>query len=244
MRESRPEEEGGLIRRSVERLRDRSKSALISDLFLALTQQIPSSARDAESYRKNLFPEFGSEDELLSYLKERFTVDIGSGLTHENPYSLINVVARQTGKNVIFIGIEPKVGNLSGGFSKSDKLIFLLDKLLSVKRTKHVDLPAENRVVAAEFPDVHLPAGSVDVILSSSLVGRWIVDPGELLKMFKEFDQILSERGEIRLYPVDPVLLQDNELKNFIDQRFFREQTVDKRLVVLRRKHGVDKNSV
>src|SRR3989344_8968508 len=146
MRESQAEEEGGLIRRSVERLRDQSKSVLINDLFLALTQQIPSSARDAELYRKNLFPEFGSEDELLTYLEDRFTVDIGSGLTHENPYSLINVVARRTGKNVIFIGIEPKVGNLLGGFSKSDKLILLLDKLLSVKRTKHVDLPAENRV--------------------------------------------------------------------------------------------------
>lgn len=244
MHESRPEREGGLIRRSVEKFRDSSQNALISNLFLALAQQIPSSARDAELYRKNLFPEFESEDELLTYLEDRFTVDIGSGLTHENPYSLINVVARRTGKNVTFIGIEPKVGNLSGGFSKSDKLISLLDTLLSVKRTKRVDLPAGNRVIAAEFPDVNLPAGSVDVILSRSLVGRWIVNPGELLDMFKEFDQILSERGEIRLYPVDPVLFQNNELKNFIDQHFFRDQTADKRLVILRRKHRVDKNSV
>jgi hypothetical protein len=55
---------------------------------------VPNTLRNAELYRKSMFPEYSKDADLMNYLKGKFVIDIGSGKTHLNPYSLINVVAR------------------------------------------------------------------------------------------------------------------------------------------------------
>ncbi len=198
---------------------------------------IPSTSRDAEYYREALFPDCANQEELLKYLENKVVVDIGSGLTHENPYSLINVAAREKKSNILFLGIDPKVEGAAQKFSPFDRLGLLWYKLRSKNTESFKDTPGQKMAIAAQVPGLPLPDKSVDVILSSAVIGTWITDPQKLLEIFKDFNEVLCEKGEIRINSFFPKMFEEqNELGNYLREHF----TIDSpgnSLVILRKKY-------
>lgn len=204
-----------------------------------LMRKIPSTARDADYYRGSFFPECETEQDLLDYLNQnngKLVMDVGSGLTHKNPYSLINVVARDKKTKAIFLGIEPRIGEGQEAFGRKDKR----DLISAIRRRRKerllVGTPGQKYAIAAEVPGLALENGQVDIILSSFLIGYWITKREKLLEIFQEFWRLLREGGEIRLHPVSRTLFErDNELGKFIKEHFVIEDTKQKKLVVMRK---------
>ncbi|MBI5470282.1 hypothetical protein HY968_03110 [Candidatus Kaiserbacteria bacterium] len=181
----------------------------------------PSTARDAEAYRETLFPEFKTVDAMLEYLQDKTVLDIGSGLTHENPYSLINIAARNKKSNIFFMGLEPKVGGISEKFSLAERLWLHWSKLRTESAEKHRDTPGKNLAIAGAVPGLQLPDKSINIIISNAAVGTWITDEAALLQMFKEFNDVLTGDGEIRIKVFFPKLFEnDGPLRQFIDSNF------------------------
>lgn len=232
MKEGPTGDSRSLMRRGVDTVRKMAWRGALEELRF---QGIPSTARDADYYRKTLYSECKTVDEMLEKLRGQCVVDVGSGLTHENPYSLINVAAREKDKDVLFLGVEPRVGSKKG-FSAYDRLVMLaLSKILSKKDTKRSDTPGKKYAIAGEVPGLALPDESVDTVLSNYLIGYWVVHPKELMPMFREFERILRVGGEVRLHPAQPGLFQEgNELGEFIREHF---EIVDERWnkIVLRK---------
>ena len=185
---------------------------------------VPSTSRAAEYYREALFPECPDQEELLKSLENKVVIDIGSGLTHENPYSLINVAAREKKSNILFLGIEPKVGGKTQKFNIGDRLGLLWYKLRSKDTANLRDTPGQKMAIAAHVPGIPLPDKSVDVILSNAVIGTWVTDPQKLLEIFKDFNEVLNKKGEIRINSFFPKMFDaENELGNYIREHFVIE---------------------
>ena len=181
-----------------------------------------STTRDAEEYRRTLFPEYKTQDELLAYLKGRCCVDIGSGFTHKDPEALINRIAEMGDDDTLFFGVDPNVG--SGGprrgfFGKK------ADQLESELASRSDKTPAGQKFgVVAELPEIPLPQHSVDVFMSVAAVGLWMVDPEKMLALFKAMEYALSSDGQIRIsYGHHSIFEQDNKLGRFIREHFVME---------------------
>jgi SAM-dependent methyltransferase len=171
-------------------------------------RKIPVTERRIGDYIVDLFPEyFQREYDLIGYLEDKVVADIGSGKTHKNPYSLINV-ATAKGKNIKFFGIDPMAGQpqkekKDPGFVAA-KINELIRKLFSLDKVFIPPRPAEKSIIGAKAESLPIADQKVDIILSEFFVTYWIRDPQQLLEIFKEFKRVLSVGGEIRLHSVTP----------------------------------------
>jgi len=176
---------------------------------------------------------------MLEYLKGKLVIDIGSGMTHKNPYSLINLIARNDSKNtgVNFIGIEPKVNN--DKFSMVDRIRFSINNFLRIlhrqiqNKNIHKDTPGEKNIIPAKAEELPFNKEVADIILSDFLVGYWIKEPDQILKILNEFCGTLKSNGQIRLYPITKFgnkFLENPQVKEFIDDNFTTER---KRLLLI-----------
>jgi len=171
-------------------------------------RKIPITERRIGDYIVDLFPEyFRKEDELIDYLENKIVADIGSGKTHKNPYSLINVATRK-GKNIKFFGIDPTAGQTQKekkqpGFI-ANKTNEIIRKLFSLDKVSVPSRPAEKSIIGAKAENLPIADQKVDIILSDFFVTYWIRNSQQLLEIFKEFKRVLNVRGEIRLSPVTP----------------------------------------
>lgn len=229
----------------------------ILNMLLWLEQKgifyIPSSARSAEIYRENLFPEFENEESLLEFLDGKFVTDVGSGTTHENPYSLINVVARDSKHDITFLGVEPRIGteeinNIPNrAYLKYEIYWEQLRRIFHGDFNRLKDTPGEKFVVAGKAEQLPVEKEKVDVILSNYLVSYLIDNEPKMLEIFKEFYQALNTNGEIRLFPGSPDILQklynnSTELGKYMEANFVADpvtksgKKVDKGTLILRKK--------
>jgi hypothetical protein len=200
-------------------------------------RKIPVTERRMGDYTADLFPEYyQKEDELFGYLENKIVADIGSGKTHKNPYSLINVATRE-GKNIKFFGIDPTAGQQQEekkepGFI-ANKTNEIVRKLFSLDKISIPPTPAEKSVIGAKAENLPIADQKVDIILSNFFVTYWIRNPQQLLEIFKEFKRVLSAQGEIRLSPVTPQyekMLFDgkNDLGIFMNENFVVSNSADR----------------
>ena len=215
-------------------------SSKILNMMMWLEQKgifyIPSSARGAEVYRKNLFPEFKDGEALLEFLEGKFVVDVGSGTTHKNPYSLINVVGRDSKHDITFLGVEPRVGNeennvINKAYLKYEIIGEELRRIFKGDFNRLKDRPGEKSVVAGKAEQLPVGKEKVDIILSNYLVSYLIEDEPKMLTIFKEFNDALSENGEIRLFPgtadITSRLFNDqSELGQYMNAHFIADLNV------------------
>lgn len=176
---------------------------------------IPSTAQPIEMYRKWLFPECAPDEALVAFLDKRIVIDIGSGLTSQNPYSLMNVLLRAH-PTAQFIGIEPRIAYPHGhrqGFSRRNiaviQLLWFLKTLRKLLAGRKIEwgTPGKNSVVAAFAQDLPCQDANVDIAVSFFCVPYWINDPDLLLKILQEIERVLVVGGEMRMAPV-PVTWQ------------------------------------
>ena len=184
--------------------------------WLARPEKAPVRARTAEEYRKDLFPEFYSEESLLQYLSGKTVADIGSGATHKNPYSLANVIIRHPEKHIKFFGIEPKVG-VQKYKSKISRRGFeegLMEHLNRFVVTGFSEIkrgtPAEKNVISAKAENLPIAEGKLDLLLSDYFFPLWVGDDDQALTMLMEFTKSLKLGGEIRLGPISETNDSDN----------------------------------
>ena len=164
---------------------------------------IPSGSQSFHVYAQSLFPEC-NEQEVTNMLTGRVVIDIGSGLNHKNPYSLINVLALKAR----VIGIEPRIGYLAGskqGFSRrnliGEKIRLEIEQTIRrfTGRIVRKDVPGECNIIATVAEKLPFADGSVDIALSHFLILYWIVDPVSLLPIFEELLRVLRISGQIRV---------------------------------------------
>ncbi len=172
-----------------------------------------STGRTLEEYTERVFPEFKTKSELLDYLNGKTIVDVGSGLTHKNPYSLINEGLRDKNRNIKYINLEPKLaGKGDFKFTFKDKLAeksrVLIEKLDRQELFRFPEKPAKKMSVAAMAEELPFGDSSVDILLSVGLVGYWITDLNDLEKIIKEFSRVLKQKGEVRIHYVKPEIVE------------------------------------
>jgi SAM-dependent methyltransferase len=171
----------------------------------------PSSCRNAGMYAMLLFPEFETTEEVVDFVRRRDVLDIGSGLTHRSPYSLLNQVARQSDGVHRMIGVEPRSGYPTGhqrGFSKrnvvqqrvTDDIRDMMRRILRWPLLK--DLPGEDHVIPCDARKLPFPDGSIDQWISSFCYPWWI-DGEALAPIFREATRLLAPGGQIRLGPIN-----------------------------------------
>lgn len=213
----------------------KSFTELLAEIFGTM-----SSARDAETYRSELFPEMQSVDALLNYLRGKCIVDIGSGLTHKYPKALINRVASELGEDTLFIGIDPNVGGVKGK-KLFDQMSRLLESMIDSHNRRENGPqrgPAGEKFgIQGTMPGTVLPEKGVDIFISNWLLGYWIQDPRILLVIFTEIESALTEDGEVRIGRAHASLfLKDDELGSFIDRYFTIQQESRHAPIIFRRK--------
>lgn len=179
-----------------------------------------STDRDAESYRKILFPETKTVEQLLEHLQGKTVVDIGSGLTHKNPKSLINRVGAKNDEHTLFIGIDPNVGGVKGR-RPFERLSRMLERA-SDRANKGKNLPGAKFAIRGDMREIPLPEKSVDLFTSNYALGLWVRDAKQLHSIFEDMEYSLAIDGEIRIGGGIPRALfeQDDELGRFIHERF------------------------
>jgi SAM-dependent methyltransferase len=178
-----------------------------------LRTPIPATSRNAWEYSKLLFPDFRTPEDAFRFVQSRqLVVDIGSGLTHLTPYSLISRSARENGDDSRMVGIEPRTGypvDEEGGFSSSNLAKQMIADMLQhfarrlTLRPVHHDLPAEKHTLPCDAARLPLETGSADQVLSSFCYPWW-VDDDHLAPIFREGTRILRPGGQMRLAPMDP----------------------------------------
>jgi hypothetical protein len=148
---------------------------------------------------------------MHALLSEGNSLDIGSGLTHQNPYSAINEVARQDPDAGHMYGIDLRLGADIGsekGFSWRNMLMDTAQgvahdawRLLTSRRVVR-DTPARTRVLAADAKRLPFPDGAFRQVLSCYCYPFWIGDK-DLPVVFGEMTRVSApEGGQIRLFPM------------------------------------------
>lgn len=185
-----------------------------------ISKESISTGRTLEQYMSRIFPECKSKEDLSNFLDGKTIVDIGSGLTHKNPFSLINIAAGEKEKQINFFGVEPRLlgkGDLK--FSIKDKLLekgnVLVERLSREKLLTQYKKPGEKKLVAALADQLPFTDNSVDILTSVGLVGYWITSKEELKSILEEFSRVLKEEGEIRISAVKPEVLEFFEHDDF-----------------------------
>lgn len=191
--------------------------------------------RDAESYRKTLFPETKTVEQLLDHLKGKTVVDLGSGLTHKNPKSLINRVGAKNDEHTLFIGIDPNVGGVKGR-RPFERLSRMLERVLD-RVNKKQNLPGAKFAIQGELPETTLPEKSVDIFTSNYSLGLWVRDAKQLHSIFEAMEYSLTHDGEIRIGGAIPRALfeQDDELGKCIHEHFDIQVLKNETLIFKRR---------
>lgn len=216
---------------------------------ILLGYPIPSTAQPSEVYCQRLFPEFATQARVIEFLKEKVTIDIGSGLTHKNPWSLMNTVLRAYPETK-FIGIEPRVGNPIGhkqGFRRRNILVCqilwhlkTLGKVLTCKRIAQ-KTPGEHAVLSAVAQCLPVPDASIDMAISFFCIPHWIDNQDLFLKILREIERVLVVGGEMRMAPVSETWQKTmansaTPVGQYIRSHFHANTRSKQRLIVLTKK--------
>lgn len=201
-------------------------------------RKIPSTTANAEDYRRTLFPEQKKVANLIDSLKGKFIIDVASGQTHKNPYSLINLIHQDSlektdtltdaDKNKIqMFGIDPKAAEFKNENEDSFMSLLFGSGTNMFTRAAQKDTPAEKSVIAGVAESLPIREGVADIILSNFFLAYWVRKPQRLLVILKEFQRTLKSGGEIRIYPTtlrfDKIINSNEELRLFVEESFTRE---------------------
>ena len=180
-----------------------------------------STGRSFSYYRKVFFGN-SSQREVLSALEGKRVVDVGCGLTPHVSDSMFQVCRRH---GIEFFGVDPK---FSEGFKLSPLDVAKI-RAVGGRGEIYSQAPGREKCLSASADDLPFDDGSVDLILSNFLLYAWILDEDILENIYREFHRVLTDGGEVRIYPGPDVNLERirsgglrGVMKQFeISQRFF-----------------------
>jgi len=212
----------------IDRLREQLKviPAWIAEVRSYWSQQlkkkdtVASTTRGWKEY-SFLFPECRNLEEIRSMVRKKVVADIGSGLTHVNPSALIHHAANDTER---FVAIEPRAGYPVGhpkGFRPENSThdVELLQKILD-----EVELPKRAEIIASDARQLPFEDGAIDILLSEAFFPQHIKTRKDILAVLREVARVLSEGGEARFEPVQPLhrvrLFYDPIVRKFLAEHF------------------------
>jgi len=184
-----------------------------ADLYRLFSVPVISTGRSFSYYRK-IFFDNGSQLEVLRSLEGKSVVDVGCGLTPYVSDSMFQV-CRENG--IDFYGIDPK-------FARGFRLNALdRAKIRAVGGRGRIlsSAPGLEKCFGATADDLPFDDESIDLILSSFLLYAWIRDEGALANIYREFHRVLTEGGEVRIYPAPDLKvdsIRNRELRQVMGQ--------------------------
>jgi SAM-dependent methyltransferase len=104
-------------------------------------------------------------------------------------------VCRENG--IDFYGIDPKFAR---GFRLSP-LDFAKIRAVGGRGKIFSHAPGLEKCFGASADDLPFDDGSIDLILSNFLLYAWILDEDALADIYQEFFRVLTDGGEVRIYP-------------------------------------------
>jgi SAM-dependent methyltransferase len=171
-----------------------------ADVYELLSLPVISTGRSFAYYRKIFFGNRPQRD-VLGALAGKRVVDVGCGLTPYVSDSMFQVCRK---RGVEFYGIDPK---FSEGF-KLNALDIAKIRAVGGRGKINPQAPGLEKCVGSSADDLPFDDGSIDLILSNFLLYAWIRDEEILENIYREFHRVLSDGGEVRVYPA-PVLNVD-----------------------------------
>lgn len=165
-----------------------------ADFYDFFSLPVISTGRSFAYYRKIFFGN-RSQREVLRALVGKRVVDVGCGLTPYVSDSMFQI-CRKNG--IKFFGVDPKFAK---GFSLSP-LDSARIRFVGGRGRISPNAPGLENCLGANADDLPFDDGSVDMILSNFLLYAWIQDEDILESIYREFHRVLSDGGEVRIYPV------------------------------------------
>lgn len=156
-----------------------------------IREHLPTTS-DAELYRIILFPDFSSVDELVTHLCGKVVIDLGGGLTHRDPESLITLVTARNAPGTIFLNVD----------INADKQLYTvpIPYLRSGEATSHKAIPAVRSIRKGDLLSqgpLPLPKHCADYVISNYLFGY--LNQLELEEALRRVAELLKQGGEARI---------------------------------------------
>ncbi len=164
-----------------------------ADFYRSLSLPVISTGRSFAYYRKVFF-DSASHRAVLRALQGKRIVDVGSGLTPHVSDSMFQVCRK---RGIEFFGVDPK---FSGGFKLSPLDVAKI-RVVGGRGKIYPKAPGYEKCIAAFADDLPFDDGSIDLILSNFLLYAWITDEKTLENIYREFHRMLTDGGEVRVYP-------------------------------------------
>jgi len=164
-----------------------------AELYQLFSLPVISTGRSFAYYRKIFFGN-RSQREILGSLEGKSVVDVGCGLTPYVSDSMFQV-CRENG--IDFYGIDPKFVQ---GF-RLDPLDIAKIRVVGGRGRILSNAPGLEKCFGATADDLPFDDGSIDLILSNFLLYAWILDEDTLANVYREFHRVLTDGGEVRIYP-------------------------------------------
>tara|TARA_Y100000310_G_C20695923_1_gene825714 strand:+ start:194 stop:850 length:657 start_codon:yes stop_codon:yes gene_type:complete len=190
---------------------------------------MPSTARTRLMYKRILFPDCETMEQMDEVLHRGDTLDAGSGTTINNPYSLYNHL-RESGK---MVGVDLRNAEVKGGpdgFTINDSIkarlinafsdMHSLLRFQSAKRGKS----DSNEAVKADLKSMPFEDSSFSQILSVYCYPYWIDDEIDREIIFSELDRVLEPKGQMRFcsdrHRLGRTLLDSGHIRKSIRDRY------------------------
>jgi ubiquinone/menaquinone biosynthesis C-methylase UbiE len=164
-----------------------------ADVYRFLSLPVISTGRSFAYYRRIFFGN-DSRREVLEGLNGKRVVDVGCGLTPHVSDSMFQACREQ---GIEFFGVDPK---FSKGFSLNSLDVAKI-RAVGGRGKIYRRAPGRERCIAASADRLPFDDGSIDLILSNFLLYAWITEEELLGMIYREFYRVLSDAGEIRIYP-------------------------------------------
>ncbi|MDO8648718.1 MAG: class I SAM-dependent methyltransferase [Candidatus Peregrinibacteria bacterium] len=186
--------------------------------LLGKHEGIGSTGRITRDYRELLFPEQESDDGVIELLRNKRTVDVGSGVIHSDAEALPSQLTARY-PNSLYACVEPRLGYEVGhpkGFSPD--LQPLDGNLLQVIGDSRAAL------VAATGERLPFADESMDYYLSCYLMPWHFTSPRVIMNFLTELRRVLKVNGEARLGPLSEenydLLTKNRRLRQFLHDHF------------------------
>lgn len=207
-------------------------------------KEIISTARSISTYRRLLFPECRSDEELLRRLDGKTVLDLGCGMTPWNPNSLY-ARARSGSYKIRVVGVDRKMDH--GDFTFRDRVVSWIAGLSRWPVSGANGSCASSRayLVKARLEALPFKTHTADVALSCFGILPYLRSaPDDLWSTLSQVGKILSHNGVILLHPVSRnsrrVLFDIRSPVGQLVQEQFQAKRTGWRTIALTLRHETD----
>ncbi len=173
------------------------------------------------SYNYLHYLDFGNKEEFLQWLKDKKTLDIGAGFGHLRKDLLENDLIHSDD----FIALEPRLSTPEFKRKSLDLIAqeFHLDPEKDADEIERIEKEYRQGAVAADWRHMPFADNSFDNVLSYFAFPFWESSEENIRATLLEIKRILKNSGEVKLAPIEYVILKDRESGEHFTLNKFKE---------------------